>query len=312
MKRVALVFGLVLLPSVFATRSWASDPSALTVSPTEPSTTWVGDTYSNVVDGSLDGCPAGADVDNAVCDHVILTVSVPAGYWDDHPGSVTISIGWDDPSNDFDLYLYQGDEQIAASEGQGTATELLRVPDPSGDYEVRVVPRSVLESGYLGSITLASDTITPSPTPTASPTPAPDPSPSATSGTEPSATNETTSPPPESRPAAPASSPAPPAGGPPEAATWHPAHGTHLFGPSMPTTVDREVFFQASVDGGATPTTMSPGVAVDQAIENIDATAVLKTIPRIPTTVWVLLPLGLLLLLLVTYLVLEPGADHDR
>src|SRR5207247_10769076 len=107
----------VLLPllavGLRASSSWASIPSALTLSPTEASATWTGETFSRDAVSSPDTCPPATDPASAVCDHLALIVSVPASYWDGSPGSLEASIRCDDPRNDFDLYVYRRAHQSA-------------------------------------------------------------------------------------------------------------------------------------------------------------------------------------------------------
>lgn len=311
MRRATLVLGFALSICLLGTRSWASDPSALRVTPRKSAVTWTGETYSNAIAPSPDAClPASVATED--CDHVLLAVSVPAGYWNENPGALKVSIQWDDPSNDFDLYLYRGDQQVAASEQQGTASELLQVPDPSGDYEIRVVPNDVLLSGYSGSVSLVRGAVpspSPSPAPSPAPSPTPSPSPSAPSdpvstdqvnGTAPT-TNQSDTEFPAQRSEGETSTPL--AALPQSTAGWYRAEGFSSF-TATATSVDRSVFFHASV--AASPTPVPAGQELRQPART---TPVSGTFLQISPVEWMLLPAGLLLLLGVTYLILEPETD---
>ena len=72
-------------------------------------------------------------------------------------GGVSVSISWQGSSNNFDLYVYDSSGSLAGSSAQGSGTfESVFVKDASGTYEVRVVPQSVVNSGYKGSATFSS------------------------------------------------------------------------------------------------------------------------------------------------------------
>jgi Bacterial pre-peptidase C-terminal domain len=150
MTAVAIVVGV-------ASAGNAASPSSGTVGPSSTSVNWNGQTFAAAATPSPSACPASADSSNTLCDHFKLTVSVDASYWKTHTGGVSVSISWQGSSNNFDLYVYDsGGSQVAASaQGSGTS-EHVTVSKPSGAYEVRVVPQSVVNSGYNGSAVFSS------------------------------------------------------------------------------------------------------------------------------------------------------------
>jgi hypothetical protein len=320
MKRSGLILGAVLLMSVVATRSWASSPSDLTVTETDSSITWAGETYSNAVVESPDSCPASSDTANLLCDHVSLSIQQAPHHREEQPPLLTLSIAWDDPSNDFDLYFYQDDQLLAESAQQQTSSEVISVSVPLGEYEIRVVPRSVLESGYSGMVTLAPAPASPAPGPSPSGSPSPSVSPSPIVSPELVASGQATGTPPpdavaETDTTTPASRPNPTVGRTlPSTPSWasgavdnpYRAKGIFSLDPTS-TSVHRSVMFQATA---ASPAVSGKSTQPEQPAR---MTAVSRSIPATPPMVWLLLmPLiGLVLLPLVTYLVLEPDSEMN-
>ncbi len=113
-------------------------------------------------------CPPAIDPVNALCDHFFLNIDLPANFWTQNTGQVTIRIEWANDLNDFDMYIFnENGQQVDSSAAGGTTSEVvtLEAPDP-GIYEVRVVPFLVAASDYEGLATL---NFTPGP-PTRNPT----------------------------------------------------------------------------------------------------------------------------------------------
>ncbi|WP_441247752.1 TIM-barrel domain-containing protein [Kitasatospora sp. McL0602] len=132
----------------------AATPSAGTLSLTgNRSLTWQGQTYAAGSVADPAHCPTQAnDPQGLTCDHFDLTVDVPADYWQDNPdGGVPVSINWPDPSNDFDLYIYDSTGHEVAESAGSTDPEATVIPNASGTYHVLVVPYAVTNSGYTAT-----------------------------------------------------------------------------------------------------------------------------------------------------------------
>jgi len=127
---------------------------------TSKSVTWQSPVYAKGTTGGPTSCPAeDADPGNTVCDWFDLTVSVPAGYWDDNPeGGVPVSVQWQHPTDDFDMYIYGADGKEVA-ESAGTADpEATVIPQASGTYHVLVVPYDVHDNSFTGTAYLPETT----------------------------------------------------------------------------------------------------------------------------------------------------------
>src|SRR5438067_4336403 len=150
MKRqlFSLVAAAALVVGV-ASAGNAASPSSGSVGPSSTSLSWSGQTFAAAATPSPSACPASADPSNSLCDHVKLTVSADPSYWNTHSGGVSVSISWQGSSNNFDLYVYDSSGTQVASSAQSSGTsESVFVSKPSGTYEVRVVPQSVVNSSY--------------------------------------------------------------------------------------------------------------------------------------------------------------------
>ncbi|WP_260148902.1 hypothetical protein [Streptomyces sp. PanSC9] len=138
----------------------AATASGAVLDPAHSSVDWRSPVYAKGTGGGTESCPdAAADPGNKVCDRFDLTVSVPDGYWDDNPeGGVPLSVRWDRPSADFDLYVYDDHgKQVASSAG-------------TADPEATVIPRaSGTPTTWSSSRTTC--TTTPSPAPPTCPRP---------------------------------------------------------------------------------------------------------------------------------------------
>jgi hypothetical protein len=166
---VASALAIVLATAVAGA---AATPGTVAVSPTATSDSWSGKSFLAGATASPSLCPASVDSTNSLCDHVSLDVGVTAAYWDTHSGDVRIAISWADPADNFDLYVYNpAGAQVASSNATGTGSESVTLLKASGGYEIRVVPVVVTNSGYSGTVTFSAQT-----------NPAPSPSPSPSSG----------------------------------------------------------------------------------------------------------------------------------
>ena len=141
---------LAALLGLAAATAEAAVPPAGSVGPAAPTVNWEGQVYpvGSVNEPSL--ClPQAADPVNLVCDHFTLRV--------EDAGTVTATISWSNPDNDFDLYLCEpGSMTCTASSTSRTGTsETLTwtAPGPA-TYELRVVPLFIVTpSGYSGTAT---------------------------------------------------------------------------------------------------------------------------------------------------------------
>ncbi|MQA63257.1 MAG: choice-of-anchor B family protein [Actinophytocola sp.] len=126
----------------------AADPEAGTVSLNERSATWAGQHYpagSTALGDTI--CPGAP---SEVCDHFTLTVDVDAAHWESHQGGVEVTISWADSANDFDLHVFRDGTHVDHSQGVGTDSERVFVPDASGTYDIYVNPYEVVDSDYAG------------------------------------------------------------------------------------------------------------------------------------------------------------------
>ncbi|WP_405718735.1 PPC domain-containing protein [Streptomyces sp. NBC_00046] len=95
---------------------------------------------------------AAEDPDNAVCARFDLTVDPPEGQWDDNPeGGVPVSIQWETPTDDFDMYIYDSaGKQVASSAGTADPESAV-IPKASGTYRARLHGRAAEVADKPGS-----------------------------------------------------------------------------------------------------------------------------------------------------------------
>ncbi len=148
------IFAAVLLIAVGAltVTVGASSPDAGTVSLDGRTTGWTGESYAVGVpvpesNTARVACTPGV---TALCDEFNLTVDIDAAHWDANLGGVEIGIVPEGDDDDFDLYVYRGAELVASSASAGPTAEKVFIDDAAGEYEVRVVPFEVTDSGYTG------------------------------------------------------------------------------------------------------------------------------------------------------------------
>jgi len=150
---IPLSAAALLIGALVSGTASAANPGSGTITPAV-STAWNGETYTRLVPDQ-NACPSKtADPTNAVCDHFILTVNVPANYYATRSGGAEVKISWPDTADDFDLFIYKGNTLVASSAQGNTNTEMATIDRASGTYEVRVSPFLVTNSAYKGTAKL--------------------------------------------------------------------------------------------------------------------------------------------------------------
>jgi hypothetical protein len=132
----------------------AADPNQGTVSLDQTQTGWTGKHYASTSAPVLEARSAQAVCavpGDEICDHFDLTADVDASHWDSNRGGVEVLISWASETDDFDLYVYDAQgNPVGSSANAGTSSERVFIENASGDYQVRVVPWDVTDSGYAG------------------------------------------------------------------------------------------------------------------------------------------------------------------
>jgi len=132
----------------------AADPGAGSVSPAQPTANWDGQRYAAAATVDPAACPPKSeDPTNATCDHYTLKVPVDKSYWSSRDGGAEVTVTWPDAGDDFDLYIYKGNDMVASSASGGTTKETALISEAAGTYEVRVLPFLVTDSAYKGTAT---------------------------------------------------------------------------------------------------------------------------------------------------------------
>lgn len=163
MKRsLPLIIALFVVAPV-GTLALAADPDNGRVGPGTAPVTWDGKHYrvaatvTNTANPAAACPPRQADPSNTVCDYFTVDVAVPEGFYDANSGGASISITWESADDDFDLYVFDADGNLAGSSAAGgTTVESVSLPDASGKYEARIVPFLVEDTGYAGVASFAS------------------------------------------------------------------------------------------------------------------------------------------------------------
>ena len=295
--RLALASAVAGVILAFTAPSFAASPSSAKVGPSSPSAGWTGKSFTAAATPGPDACPPNVDANNVLCDHFFMTVAVDGGYWKTHSGSVTVAISWGSSSNNFDLYLYSSSgKQLAGSARSQSKTEAVTLKNPAGNFEVRVVPKLVTSSGYKGSVAFSAKALPPPPPPPPPPpSPPPSPPPGHNPGGGPGGGGGSGYPFPNGGSGGsyyyggydPGQSYGPGSGG-----SYY--GGSTSFEPAVTTTTSRHVYYQTE---GGTDT----GKRVSRAA---GANAARPVSPL----VWIILPLGLLLLVASGYAVFEKEA----
>ena len=154
-RRLSASTALAAVVLSLANVGQAAAPGSSSIGPGNPSTSWTGQSYAA---GATPGAGACAPSD-AVCDHFTLNVGVKPSYWDTHSGGVTVSIGWGDAGDNFDLYVSDPGGLAASSASGASTSESAFIDNASGSYTVLVVPKQVINSGYNGSASFSSKAI---------------------------------------------------------------------------------------------------------------------------------------------------------
>jgi len=266
-----------------------------------------GETYTWEVRGfktptaSPAACPPSIDRDDVLCDHVFIRVA-PLDY-SRSTGSLNISIAFGSVS-DFNLYVFRSSELVRSSEGSSGGSESVTIPNPTGVYEIRVVPVQIagsLLSGlsggavYAGQATFAAQSL-----PARVQQPAGSSNIGVPSNSGPSANSFRPSSPRYKIP----SSSSYYAGYPAYGGSYSPGGlyqgpngggGTAEFGAGAGTP-----YYQSAYGGP-----VNEGVP-QKVAESTKDVSVGSAVARAPKALWLLLPLALLLLGGVAYLVVEP------
>jgi len=157
---ITLVLALVgALLSAYLGSAQAATPGSGTLSLSgDTRLTWQSPVYAEGNFGGPSDCPAD-DPDNSECDRFALTVDVPADYWADNPeGGVPVSISWERPVEDFDLYIFDSTGKQVASSAGTADPEATVIPQAHGTYELLVVPYDVHDNSYTGTAYLPEPT----------------------------------------------------------------------------------------------------------------------------------------------------------
>jgi hypothetical protein len=91
------------------------------------------------------------------CDTHALHVTVPAAFWAQKDGAVTVTISWEDTTADLDLIVLDADaNEVASAFTAGEGPEVVNLGElPPGDYSIQV--RSFLSlpsTPYTGTIVM--------------------------------------------------------------------------------------------------------------------------------------------------------------
>jgi hypothetical protein len=255
---------------------YAASPRSGSIGLSDSSDGWVGKHFD------LGSVPLPRLCNRHTCDSFALKVAVPAGFWDSHTGLATISISWPSSSDNFDLYVYKGGKLLKSSTQPLSSSEEVTLSSPGGRYKVRIVPVLVTDSGYSGSARFAAERKPPRPTPPGPPPPANQGGGGSGdgpggSGTDPSGYGGYGGP-----------SFLPPSYG----------GGTVYFGPQ-----DRTFGSKISYGSGTPPPTAGPTGSTT------NAQPVAPRVPRLSPFVWLLIPLGMIVLAAVAYVVFEPEPE---
>ncbi|HEV8421356.1 MAG TPA: hypothetical protein VGR13_08385 [Actinomycetota bacterium] len=264
----------------------AASPPSGSIGPSDPSDSWAGKHFA------LGSVPLPGLCNQETCDYFDLTVSVPAGYWDSHTGRASISIGWPSSSDNFDLYVYKGGKLLKSSTQALSTSEAVSLSNPGGTYEVRVVPVLVTDSGYSGSAKFSSEKKPPPPPPPPPSSPPPPPSGGGGGGGG------------DSGGGSGGSGGSDPSGfgrydGPSFFPPSYYGGGTVYFGPQDRTITSKQTYYGQA----------SPQSTTGQKGSTTNAQPVALTVPRLSPFIWLLLPLGMIVLAAAAYAVFEPEPE---
>jgi choice-of-anchor B domain-containing protein len=138
----------------------AANPGEGTVTSDAPMLSWQGQEYAEgltSVPNDRTAEVACAVPSDDICDHFELTVDLDEAHWEANNGGVEVSIIWESEEDDFDLYVFDGvGNTVGSSATEGGTMERVFIEDAAGDYQVRVVPWDVVDSGYMGGARIES------------------------------------------------------------------------------------------------------------------------------------------------------------
>jgi hypothetical protein len=125
----------------------------LAVSERSATAGWSGTTYAAAA--SADPLGSCLTPGPAACDRRSLHVDVPQRRWATGSGGAIVRIAWKDAEDDFDLFVRdEAGNLVGISSTAGTTSEEVLLNQPSGSYEIAVVPVAVTDSGYTGTVRL--------------------------------------------------------------------------------------------------------------------------------------------------------------
>jgi hypothetical protein len=265
--------------------AYAASPSSASIGPSRLSAGWAGKVFS------LGSVPLPGLCDHDKCDYFALDVAVSSSYWADHTGSASVSISWGSSADNFDLYVYKGGQLVKSSAQVVSSSEGVTLSSPSGTYVVLVVPVVVTNSGYSGSARFSSQKKPPPPPPPGGGGGGSGGGGGGSGDGSGSGGGSSGSGYPgwySSRFDAPSSF-----------APSYYGGGSVYFGPQDRTITSKPIYYGA---GSASPGSGSQG-SVTQ------TQPVTLTVPQLPRFVWLLLPLGMIILAAFAYAVLEPEPE---
>lgn len=155
------VRALLLLGLSFAGgATHAADPASGTLTPTSGPLNYTAGPFF-VPNPSPQAGAAGqkpvCEADGQSCDEFELTVTVPANYDVTNPEAlVEVSVGWPDPTADFDMYIYNAAGDEVASSAGSADPEVARFLAGKGTqkYTVQVIPFAPIGQSIEGTVTL--------------------------------------------------------------------------------------------------------------------------------------------------------------
>lgn len=125
----------------------SATPSEGTVSLDSKRTGWQGKEFTETGLEQRTLCDLG--VDDSCADLFTLTADIDPANWEANRGGIEVGISWDNPEDDFDLFVLDKDgNQVASAANGDTTSERVFIGEASSDqgpYEVRVQAFSVNE-----------------------------------------------------------------------------------------------------------------------------------------------------------------------
>lgn len=143
-RPTVLVLALILTVVPATTVTVSADP-APAITPEDPQLIWQGAHFEAGATPAPEACTP------ETCDAFTFRLDVPDGFWEEDQG-LEVSIQWAIEQDDFELYLYdEDDELVATSSGSFSTAEGVFVPQASpGLYTAVIVPLTVDDASYEG------------------------------------------------------------------------------------------------------------------------------------------------------------------